>query len=378
MAKRRIRLLHLVGQIGVGGCETQLLEFCRRIASDRYELGLCYWVKNPDSKVMIEEFDKAGVKQYYVDKFGAKSLLHFFVGLRKVFGDFQPDITQCWMRPASYWGRMAAVSTGYGRRMFASDRGYGTPYGIVEKTLEFWLRRKSHWMCNSHAIANRLNVVLGVPENKISTIYNAVELPQRDRKADRLEVRRELGLDEDQPIILKVGRLNQAKNHPMLFRAAARVLKRDNRVRFVCAGHGEEEGTLRSLLAEMKLENQVLLLGLRHDVPRLLNAADIFCFTSDVEGFPNGVAEALATGLPIVCTRFEGADEIVHDGETGVLVDKDDDENLAETLVKLMADGPKMEMLSRNSRVWAQEHLSWARLVDEMDCLYQKMFLGQL
>jgi glycosyltransferase EpsF len=93
-------------------------------------------------------------------------------------------------------------------------------------------------------------------------------------------------------LVVNVGRLSDAKNHEMLFRVAVEVIKAKPEVLFVCAGHGEREQDLRELLQRLKVRDRVRLLGLRDDIPRLLAGADVFCFTSKHEGFPNALAEA--------------------------------------------------------------------------------------
>ena len=184
----------------------------------------------------------------------------------------------------------------------------------------------------------RVRGFLGVRDQRMKVLYNAVDPPNRNVQADRAEVRRELGLGPEQKLVLMVGRLTEAKDHPTLFCAAQRVLAIDPPVTFLCAGHGELEAALRRELAERKLTDRVRLLGLRRDVPRLLSAADVFCLTSRFEGFPNAVAEAMAAGLPVVCTRFEGVEEVVQDGRTGLLVGVGDDEALARRVGELLAE----------------------------------------
>ncbi len=85
-----IRVMHVIGQIGVGGCEKHLLEVCRRMDRTRYDLALCYYSRQADS--MIEAFEQTGTKLYFTDKFGGASLWTFFKTLRRFLLDFKPDI----------------------------------------------------------------------------------------------------------------------------------------------------------------------------------------------------------------------------------------------------------------------------------------------
>ena len=111
------RILYFIGQIGVGGCEKQLLETVRRTGRDR-QYGLCYYSPNPDN--MVGQFTEAGTRLFYVDKFGGASAWQFFRSLRKTIRQFQPDLIHTWLYSANFWGRLAGRSLGY-HRLIASE-----------------------------------------------------------------------------------------------------------------------------------------------------------------------------------------------------------------------------------------------------------------
>jgi glycosyltransferase involved in cell wall biosynthesis len=365
-----IRILHVIGQIGVGGCEKQLLELIRRGNHDRSRYGLCYYSPDPDN--MVRQFTEAGAQLFYVDKFGESSTTwRFFRSLRRTIREFHPDLIHTWLYSANFWGRLAGRSLGL-RRLIASERSISTPYPLGARVAERLLRCTT-WTANSQACAQRVRGFLGVPAHRMNVLYNAVELPDRNVQADRIEVRKELGLGPEQRLVLMVGRLTGLKDYPTLFRAARRVCDGEPRVTFLCAGHGELETALRQELARRTLTDRVRLLGLRQDIPRLLSAADVFCLSSRFEGFPNAVAEAMAAGLPVICTRFEGVGEVVQDGGTGLLVGVGDDEALARKVLELLADTGARERLGRSAREWVRENLSWDRLLRQMDELYQQV-----
>src|SRR5206468_35244 len=141
---------------------------------------------------------------------------------------------------------------------------------------------------------------------------------------DRTALLRLHGCPIDARVVLSVGRLTAAKNYEMLFRIAERC-RGANQAHFFIAGHGELEQELKTMAARMSVLDRVHFLGLRRDVPALLASADVFCYTSRFEGFPNALLEAMAAGLPIFTTRFTGVEEIIEDGATGLIVPQDDD-----------------------------------------------------
>jgi glycosyltransferase involved in cell wall biosynthesis len=163
----------------------------------------------------------------------------------------------------------------------------------------------------------------------------------------------------------------------MFFRAAQHLASRRPEVVFLCAGHGELEDELRLLHEQLGLGDHLRMLGLRRDVPRLMSAADIFCLTSDWEGFPNAVLEAMASGLPTVVTRFSSADEIIHDGWNGLKVDLDNDGQLAEAIESLLDDPTRRDELGSQARQYAQAEFSWEKLVSVMSELYEEFLQGR-
>lgn len=361
------RVLHVIGQIAVGGCEMQLLEICRRTDRSRFELSVCYYAPRPDS--MEAEFRQTGVGLHYVDK-PRLTRWRFLRGLRAVVRKVRPDIIHCWQASPCGWGRLAGWAEGC-RRFVCSERTtrvMSFPWWV--KLFERALARRTIWTANSSAVASAMMAALPIAPRRMRVIHNAVEVPPRDRAADRADARRELGLAPDQPIVLSVGRLTEAKNYPLLVRAAKIVLQARPDVRFLVAGQGEEGPRLRAMLAEMDLADPVRLLGLRHDVPRLMHAADVFCLCSLWEGFPNALAEAMAVGLPAVATAVAGLDEFFQPGRTGLAVPLDDAAALAGALLDLLHDEPNRSALADAARQWVQDRFSWPRLIQDMQALY--------
>lgn len=122
---------------------------------------------------------------------------------------------------------------------------------------------------------------------------------------DRAAKRKELGIPEDATLLLSVGELNKNKNHEVVIRAI-----KDLDVYYVIAGSGELQTYLQMLIDDLDLSDRVKLLGYRDDVAQLYKAADMFVFPSIREGLPVALMEAMASGLPIVCSRTRGNSEL--------------------------------------------------------------------
>jgi glycosyltransferase involved in cell wall biosynthesis len=158
-------------------------------------------------------------------------------------------------------------------------------------------------------------------------IHNGVDL-DRPRRRDGARAR---------PVaLLSVGRLRPPKDFLTLVRAVAAL--EPGSVRLRIAGDGPDRAALSAEVARLGLDGVVELLGERHDVDELLAAADLLVLSSDSEGLPLSVLEAMAAGLPVVASAVGGVPELVRDGETGLLVPPGDPGALARALAGLVAD----------------------------------------
>ncbi|HET6277745.1 MAG TPA: glycosyltransferase family 4 protein, partial [Candidatus Polarisedimenticolia bacterium] len=114
----------------------------------------------------------------------------------------------------------------------------------------------------------------------------------------------------------------------------------------------------------------VRIVDQREDVGRWLAGADLFCLTSNYEGLPNVVLEAMAAGLPVICTDFESAREVIPDPSLGLIIPRDDDAALAGTALELLDDPARGRRIGAAARAHARTAYSWERLVREMEELY--------
>ncbi|MHC4443326.1 MAG: glycosyltransferase [Planctomycetota bacterium] len=364
---RKIRLLHIIEQLGVGGCETQLLKLCKRFDKSRFDLAVCWYAVRPDCQ--HEKFADAGAKTIFLEK---KSMpaWRFFRKLRRIVKEASPDIVHTWMYSANFWGRWAAVTNRI-PHIVASNRVEARSSHIIDRVYERLLINKTLRLANSKAVAESLEYYYGVPVERTKIIYNAVELAPCDRKAARSEIRQELGLPENQKLVLMVARLWPQKNWPMFVRSGAQVCKQRSDVTFIGAGYGPMQDKLETLIDELGMKERVRLVGLRNDIHRWYAAADVFCLTSDYEGFPNVVLEAMHTGLPVVCTSFNGADEVINHPHVGKIVPLDDHNAMAQQINMLLDDSARCQSLGNNAKSRAQRHFSWDVLVHTMESLYE-------
>jgi glycosyltransferase involved in cell wall biosynthesis len=179
------------------------------------------------------------------------------------------------------------------------------------------LRRFDRVIAVSEQIAAELTRS-GVPPQAVTVIDNGISAPPLDPQA-RSSVRAELGVPEEAALLLHVGRLARSKRIDLLLAAVAQ-LPAQSRATLVLAGEGPEREALRQLAARLGLSERVRFCGYRRDVARLLAAADLFVLSSEREGLPISILEAMALACPIVSTRVGAIPRVLEDGTDAWLI----------------------------------------------------------
>lgn len=167
----------------------------------------------------------------------------------------------------------------------------------------------------------------------------------RDVKCDRSEIRKSIGLPDDSILLLSVGELSVRKNHQVVIRALA--LLNNKKIHYAIAGEGALKDNLINLSKQLGVESQVHLLGRRNDVFALNKSADISILPSFHEGLPVAMMEAMACGLPILCSKIRGNVDLIEDGKGGYFFSPADANELSLLLNKMINEcdcWPKMKV----------------------------------
>jgi glycosyltransferase involved in cell wall biosynthesis len=239
------------------------------------------------------------------------------------------------------------------------------------------IRKRDHVVAVGEAVRQALIVNEGIADKRIEVVYNGIDADRfAGRPGDRGEVRRELGLETDEPLILQVARLDYLKDHATAVRSMKRVIQEKPTARLLLVGEGPEEQLIRAHVEQLGLGSAVVFLGLRKDVARLLQAADLFLLSSVSEGIPLTLIEAMCAGLPVVSTRVGGTAEVVIDGETGMLTPAGDDTDMAGAIVRLLGDSAMRQRMGNAGRERARQLFSEATMAEQYASLYEEMLHG--
>lgn len=163
------------------------------------------------------------------------------------------------------------------------------------------------------------------------------------------ELRKELDISLDTVLLLSVGELNENKNHSVVIKALAEL--KDSKIHYCIAGIGELADDLRILAKNMGVEEQVHLLGYRNDIPELFQKVDVYLLPSFREGLNVSLMEAMASGLPCICSDIRGNRDLIIEGQGGFLTKKDDAAVYEDAVKKNLADRElykRMSVYNRN------------------------------
>jgi len=214
----------------------------------------------------------------------------------------------------------------------------------------------------------------GIAARRIEVIYNGVDgAAFNGQPIDRDAVRREIGVAADDFVVIQVARLDQLKDHLTAIRTIQRASRQVPNVRLALVGEGPELELIRDEIRVRGVDDHVRLLGLRHDIARLLRAADLFLLTSISEGIPVTIIEAMASGLPVVSTAVGGVPEVVVPEETGLLAPAGDDAALAEAVVRLTGDLDLCRAMGERGRVRAKDVFSQQGMQAAYQAMYEEM-----
>jgi glycosyltransferase involved in cell wall biosynthesis len=205
---------------------------------------------------------------------------------------------------------------------------------------------------------------------KYITIYNGIEGDIYKGNFDVSYLRHEFGIEPNQPVVGIIASLSKQKAHGIFLKCAEIILKKIPEARFLIIGDGQLRDMLERQSNDMGLQERVIFTGVRHDIPELLNFINVFTLSSDWEGFPMTILEAMAAGKPCVVTDVGGNREAIMDGVTGFLVPKQDPMALAEKIVKLLIDKRLSQNLGEEARRRFEKEFNVQSMVSKTEQVY--------
>jgi len=358
MPPARTRVAYVIGELGKGGAEYQLVELLRHLDRTAWEPHL---VVLSQGGFWTDEVRRLDVPVTELPSRGHGDLGRA-LALRRTLRALAPAVLHTVLWSANCYGRIAGARLGIPRVVTAERNAIARPRWevAVERALD---PLTDVYLVNAEAVADEL-VRHGLARGKMQVVHNGVDLARfRAFALERRAARAALGLPPARRLVAQVGRLVPQKDHPTYLRAAATVAASHPDVDFLVVGDGPDRKALEGLAHELGLGERLRWLGLRHDVPAVLAAVDVLVLASRFEGLPNVVIEAMAAGAAVVATDVGGCRELVHSGEHGVLVAPGDVEAIASAVSALLDDDRVRDAMVRAARTRVEHEFSIEAMV---------------
>jgi glycosyltransferase involved in cell wall biosynthesis len=364
-----IRVLHIFPYFGSGGAEHMGVYLMRSLNRARFEVEAVslYDPWGTDLEKMLAE---AGVTVSYLGKKRGPDF-RMYPRLARVFRRFRPHVVHTHLNILRYVLPLLVHRI--------SLPSVHTVHNLAEREVDF-----GKWI---HRLAFRLGVVPVAIGDEVAAslarlygIRNPPLIPYGIpihafvRNESAREVWREKeGFALDDTVYVSVARFYPQKNHRLLLHAFADGPARDMRARLLLAGDGPLRGDLQVMANRLGVGNRVSFLGIRTDIPELVAAADVFALSSDWEGNPLSVMEAMAAGRPVVATAVGGVPELVVHGKTGLLVPAGDAVALAEAMRKIGHDEALRKEMGRASAERAASCFDERVMTRSYEELYERL-----
>jgi glycosyltransferase involved in cell wall biosynthesis len=337
-ARRPTRLLFLTSDLGMGGAERHAINIATGLDPTKVEVRLLCVEQRGER---FGEIEAAGVLAGSLDA-GDRWWLSapgLTLRLRAILRDFGIDIVMTNGYSAEVLGRLAACGTGVPvvawKHNFGHIGRFGTRDRLTERVLGHWNRR---YLAVSHRQVDYLVDQMGVNRGAITVIHNSVEPVNSMSLDDRADLRRDLGIAPEVNVIICVAGLRIEKDHATLLHAFARVRETRRDTELCLIGDGPEHARLSRLATDLGVAQSVRFTGNRDDVERLMQIGHVAVLASyAIENFPYAILEAMAAGVPAVCTNVGGIPEMIDDGITGRLVPPHDPEALATAILWVLS-----------------------------------------
>jgi glycosyltransferase involved in cell wall biosynthesis len=233
------------------------------------------------------------------------------------------------------------------------------------------LRLCQHVICVSHALQQEL-LAAGLDRRRLSVVYNGIAAAEVVQKAASSPhtLRHDLGLGTRDAIIMVVGRLSAEKGHTYLLHATRLVAAQRANLCLVIVGDGPLRAELVGEAGEMGIQERVVFLGHRADALALIAQCDLLAIPSLGEALGNVVLEAMALGKPVIGTRAGGIQELILDGETGLVVPSADSQALAAAIGRLIDDPEEAHSMGERGRARVLSEFTVERMADGLAAVF--------
>jgi glycosyltransferase involved in cell wall biosynthesis len=368
--KNVTRVLHVLANLGAGGAERMAVHIVSGLNRQRFE-GAVVALSPRFGSDLEQSLNESGVQVWHLGK-GQGFDWRTYYRLHRVFREYKPHVLHTHVHVLRY-----ALPLMFHLKPALMLH---TVHNLAEQEVEpraRWLQRFAFQhgvipVAVAHQVAVSIEHLYGIRSCRV--IWNCV--PTRvyaDPQTPSPDWRAQHGFSEDAVLFVCVARFAAQKNHELLIKAFAHGPASDPKAHLVLAGEGRLRAQLQEQVNQMGLTSRIHFLGLRTDIPDVLGAGDVFVLSSDYEGNPLSVLEAMAAGLPIISTAVGGVPELFESGKEGLIVEPRDADGLTAAMITLLQHPEARRAMGAAAASRAREKFDVATMVRAYEKLYDNL-----
>ncbi len=370
-----MKIAHLITTLGVGGAEKHLHWLAAGQRQRGHQVSVTYLKGQGE---LSADFEALGVEVGCVPMEGLAAAPSAIGRVRDRFGALAPDVVHTHLLKADVVGALAAPRAGVPALITSK---HNDERALLKRPVAFIHGRLTRRADRVIALSDHVRRFVAehgrVPIERITRIYSGIDPQGLQPKRIRADVRAELGVADDAPLLVCVGRLAPQKDHPTLLAALARMSP--DTVLLIVGGDpfGDGETRLPALAQALGVADRARFLGIRHDVPDLLGASDLFVMPSLWEGLGLVFLEAMAVSLPVVASNISAIPEVVEDGTSGWLVPPGDPDALAAAVTEAMGADDERRRRGEAGRARLDRVFGLPRMIDETLAVYAEVLTAK-
>jgi L-malate glycosyltransferase len=369
------KVFEMIGSFVRGGSERQGLQLAKSLAEDgSFQVFVgCLDRSGP----LLEEnkwLDRSEIPEFKLNSFYDSNFIAQVYRCAAYLREHRIDV----IHTHDFYTNIFGMVSGFLARVPARIASKRETFSKSERQMKIERQsfRLAHKIvCNAKAVEDFL-INRGIPSRKSLIIYNGLDMKafsQTFPPIDKISRRYGIPLEPSNRLVTIVANIrSDVKNHSMFLRSAKTVADEFGSVEFVIAGEGELENVYKEQAVSLGIRHKVHFIGACPDVPALLSISDVCVLSSRSEGFSNAILEYMAAGKPVVATRVGGAAEAVLEGETGYLVDSDDDRAMTRRITQLLRNPELAADFGKRGQQRAKEMFSLSAQLEVTKKLYSE------
>ena len=267
----------------------------------------------------------------------------------------------------------------------ASLAGKWAGVPVLVRTRHISVPAKTHWLnkiyllpdvviTTGEHIRQTLIKAYSLTEDRVFSIPTGVDTDRFFPRAPDPKLKKSLGLPEGALVITLAAVLRAQKRHELVIAAAPAILQKYPQARFLFVGEGPRRNLIEEELRRHRMEPFFLMTGHRDDLPEILSITDLGIISSQAEGVPQFLLQAMAMAKPMVATRVGGIPEIIEDGVNGLLIPPEDPQALAGAVLRLLDDQAYADRLGKKAQELIGEKYTAGQMAEQVYQVYLKMF----